>query len=817
MKYTHAKKKKNRNGLLALLLAVVFLLSGAITFLFLGGLDLLAFFAVKAPRGYTAQGNVQALRLENPKTSDAKELTAYFEGAVGYAKAQGYNTLIFNGKEGLQVYWKDKIFEPAQSSDTDMLALLCQAAEGQDLQIWVELDPYQGGQFQQPSKSKLAAYMEEKGLGKENFSMQDEEYTRLLVKSLSHLPVSYSISGILLTGFTPQASPDLSQEDFDASLQGMVESLHTGLADNGRLIPISLSFAESGDRVTPKLAAELVNQKLISYVLPSFTQSLQDIPTRVSAFGGSGFLSVPPLTDTSGIILYTSSLQPSYAGLVLGSYPEKPETQDAVLLALGTLQAKEEELPAPFELPQILGIDYPAQNAKIYTDKVFVMGSSDPGAPLTVNGKPVENRAAKGIFGVEVELVPGENSFTFAQNDHSVTLRLNRVEPQPGTPRTYPHDNVQKAEPGQVVYVSSQISNVLTDPANNSSINETFHQGATFIVEESVETRYGNNTSWAYKLKSGDYVMGYNCQWKSTGGQAAFTSLSAQEENGNEWITFEGEGTPAAYVAFDNATGVLSLTFYDTTIQLPEGFSSKFIQSAWTEQQDQALILHLQTQGIWGYNLEYTDGKTRLFLKEPPHRSSEPGKPLAGVTIVLDPGHGDTDIGSPGVLWSTGPHEKDMNLSLALTTAWRLRQMGAEVIMTRDNDSFPSLNDRLQIQTDLKPDLFLSMHHNAMEPDKDLNDAKGVEGYYYHPYNTPNSQQLAQNILDRVAPATGRKKRKDAAWGAYYVTRTTVCPSVLFEYGFAVNPAEYVDVTSQEGIYLAALATADGILQTIPE
>ena len=64
--------------------------------------------------------------------------------------------------------------------------------------------------------------------------------------------------------------------------------------------------------------------------------------------------------------------------------------------------------------------------------------------------------------------------------------------------------------------------------------------------------------------------------------------------------------------------------------------------------------------------------------------------------VLLDPGHGAQDIGAMGVAGTSAPCEKDVNLAVALAAREQLEAMGATVLMTREDDSFPTLVERNQ-------------------------------------------------------------------------------------------------------------------------
>jgi len=105
--------------------------------------------------------------------------------------------------------------------------------------------------------------------------------------------------------------------------------------------------------------------------------------------------------------------------------------------------------------------------------------------------------------------------------------------------------------------------------------------------------------------------------------------------------------------------------------------------------------------------------------------------------IVIDPGHGGHDTGT------VGPHglrEKDLVLDVSL----RLRKLleekaGADVVMTRSNDTFVPLEERTAIANQKDADLFVSVHANASRNAS----ARGVETYYLNFTSDPHALEVA--------------------------------------------------------------------------
>jgi N-acetylmuramoyl-L-alanine amidase len=105
--------------------------------------------------------------------------------------------------------------------------------------------------------------------------------------------------------------------------------------------------------------------------------------------------------------------------------------------------------------------------------------------------------------------------------------------------------------------------------------------------------------------------------------------------------------------------------------------------------------------------------------------------------IVVDAGHGGHDSGTLG---PDGLQEKDVVLDVALRLGKLLRQrMGADVIYTRDDDTFIPLEERTAIANKAQADLFISVHANSSSDPT----ARGVETYYLNFTTSPDALEVA--------------------------------------------------------------------------
>jgi N-acetylmuramoyl-L-alanine amidase len=105
--------------------------------------------------------------------------------------------------------------------------------------------------------------------------------------------------------------------------------------------------------------------------------------------------------------------------------------------------------------------------------------------------------------------------------------------------------------------------------------------------------------------------------------------------------------------------------------------------------------------------------------------------------IVIDAGHGGHDSGTLG---AGGIEEKDVVLDVALKLGKLLHdRLGAEVVYTRDDDTFVPLETRTAIANKAQADLFISVHANSSQDPT----VKGVEVYYLNFTSDPEAMTVA--------------------------------------------------------------------------
>ena len=115
--------------------------------------------------------------------------------------------------------------------------------------------------------------------------------------------------------------------------------------------------------------------------------------------------------------------------------------------------------------------------------------------------------------------------------------------------------------------------------------------------------------------------------------------------------------------------------------------------------------------------------------------------------VVIDAGHGGKDTGTVG---PTGLTEKDLVLDVARRLkALITEELGAEVVLTREDDTFVPLEARTAIANQAEADLFLSIHANA----SDMTSIRGFETFFLNFTTSREGLDLAarENAASRLA------------------------------------------------------------------
>jgi len=217
---------------------------------------------------------------------------------------------------------------------------------------------------------------------------------------------------------------------------------------------------------------------------------------------------------------------------------------------------------------------------------------------------------------------------------------------------------------------------------------------------------------------------------------------------------------------------------------------------------------------------ERLDDGWRVITPCNKEREITAGDALQGAHVVIDPGHGGTEVGAvAGDLT-----EADLNLEVSRELERILEAEGMTVVLTRYGDYKLPIESRANIVNALKPLLFVSIHHNGGEAAQ--RSAPGTEVYYQQA--DPDSRRLAGLVWEDVFAAfsayggpwrgandAGAIYRRGRDGSDFYgvLRRTAGTPSVLVEAAYLSNPRE-AELLARPDVQTAeAAAIARGILR----
>ena len=226
-----------------------------------------------------------------------------------------------------------------------------------------------------------------------------------------------------------------------------------------------------------------------------------------------------------------------------------------------------------------------------------------------------------------------------------------------------------------------------------------------------------------------------------------------------------------------------------------------------------------------------------------------PATPLAGGSrplIVIDPGHGGVDNGASA---PSGVHEKDITLAFALQLRDLLVQSGQfDVAMTRDDDTYLTLNERVNLARENKADLFISLHADTFQQadirgasiytrdeqatdilDKVLADGENradIVSNYVKPDVKPavvgvlvdlmrrevrqQAYVAAQDIVKAMQPSVALR-RFPVRQADFFVLQAPDIPSMLIELGFMSNNADIANLENIDWRNKVVSAIAGGV------
>ncbi len=269
------------------------------------------------------------------------------------------------------------------------------------------------------------------------------------------------------------------------------------------------------------------------------------------------------------------------------------------------------------------------------------------------------------------------------------------------------------------------------------------------------------------------------------------------------------DSVPASFVnmssqKYKNAS-VQSISFTQNLPYIVENRDKELVFKVFNPElsENSVYTLNIPKPDKYTYNITLQDGCYTFKVNNLP-------KTIEECTIVIDAGHGGTEKGAIGCL---GDEEKNINLKIALELQQYLKQLGANVILTRECDGNMTLDDRIALAKNNDADIFISIHLNATgDMDVNIRKNRGTSVYYYN----DNSSKLAE-ILEKTITKSAGTRKDGVMQKGFAVLRPSCYTGVLVEAAYMTNPMDSVLYRSEDFAFNVATGIADGILEFLAE
>ncbi len=404
-------------------------------------------------------------------------------------------------------------------------------------------------------------------------------------------------------------------------------------------------------------------------------------------------------------------------------------------------------------------IVYPkTEKVIINSPRTFFIGNEKPHSKLSINGEKVDIHKSGGFWHT-VDLHDGENIFKIENGKETKTYTILKNASNINT--NIPKIKLQAYAQPKIIETNRDNVPLRITPVD-FGINRLQH------FQKGIQLKAIGEIADFYKIELSNNNFAYIAK-----NDASLTNLrNINLINILDYTYIEDNTKRVFKVKLDNKTPytLIENNGLDLTVYNINDLSNNEYK------------FHINFENsLFGYTSKFNNDNELVIevFKIPTINKS---KPLSNIKITIDAGHGGNEYGAIGCL---GTKEKDINLSIAKSLKNKLIKSGAYVIMTRDNDKYVSLSDRVKISNDANSQIFISIHNNAL-PDSLANQKRtGSEVYYFY----PQSKQLAEDVLDGIT-AKAKTNNNGIKQQSFAVIRNTQSPSILIELTYIINPED---------------------------
>ncbi|MCI8649549.1 MAG: family 10 glycosylhydrolase [Anaerotruncus sp.] len=374
----------------------------------------------------------------------AKTLREELDQIVSFASTYGFNAIFFEAVPECDAFYQSSVLpsstywtgQQGRFTFFDPLGYLVNQAKLENLQVYALLNPFR---LSQEVSTSSPAVQHSDWVVNGILDPLNPDVQRFVGSVVKELALHYDIAGVI---FEELDGKDTSLSGYPEAVTHTLERAHAALRDTQQQ-RIGM-LADSRMLASPSqvdLASDPMQQGILQFVVPVADEELP--PDELGAqFDGWAALCKRLKTayypsfrvndnnlfahqiDNS---LFLSEDKASFGVAVSDYHGLNTRDRTAAFSLAATFVQQPLKLPN-LHYPTSFQVTRPTQTLKVSaaTTKYFVTGTSNPGEPLTLNGREITRKSNNGLWGVLVDVYAGENSYQFRQGNTTKTVTISR-------------------------------------------------------------------------------------------------------------------------------------------------------------------------------------------------------------------------------------------------------------------------------------------------------------------------------------------------------------------------------------------------------
>lgn len=378
----------------------------------------------------------------------AKALRGQLDTIVSFAADYGYNAVFFEAAPECDALYRSSVLpssayltgEQGAFSFFDPLGYLVDECKERGIQVYAVVNPYAVAQTGLAESSPAA---QNPGWVKDGMLDPAEPGVQKLAgKVVSELTSNYDVAGVVLSGIDSGVFDDV--EDYASCVAKTAAHAHDGLRrkDAQRLGLVVSGGVVAGEPARDPFTAPLKSGDA-DFLVPTMDGvSLDELPAVLSdwqALCEKYEAAYYPLHGADDAVAFSHTIDDSLyferqagaGGIVISNYSalDTEARTAAYTLAAAFTQKTPAGMP-DLTYQKTLAVGRPSEPVTVDSSwsTYYLMGTSDPSQPLLFEGRELE-RSSEGLWGVQVDVAYGTNTYTFTQGGVSKTATITRNRP----------------------------------------------------------------------------------------------------------------------------------------------------------------------------------------------------------------------------------------------------------------------------------------------------------------------------------------------------------------------------------------------------